>query len=119
MVLKTQTNYMASILRDNTYTHNVPRGKYMKKYENSSNLLVYIIIKDINPREGCEQGAEFPAYKILTMSYTCIHESAITAKKGPLDLQTLYAPVQGNARAKKGEWVGRGVGVGGYGGLLV
>jgi hypothetical protein len=34
-----------------------------------------------------------------------------------LDLQTLYASVQGNARAKKGEWVGRGVG-GGYGGLL-
>jgi hypothetical protein len=28
------------------------------------------------------------------------------------DTQTLYAPVQGNARAKKGEWVGRGVGVG-------
>jgi hypothetical protein len=27
-----------------------------------------------------------------------------------LDLQTLYAPVQGNARAKKWEWVGRGVG---------
>jgi hypothetical protein len=24
--------------------------------------------------------------------------------------QTLYAPVQGNARAKKWEWVGRGVG---------
>ena len=42
---------------------------------------------------------------------------AITAKRGPLDLQTLYAPVQGNARAKKGEWVGRGVG-GGYGGTL-
>jgi hypothetical protein len=37
----------------------------------------------------------------------------------PLDTQTLYAPVQGSARAKKGEWVGRGVGVGGYGGLLV
>jgi hypothetical protein len=34
--------------------------------------------------------------------------SAITAKRGPLDLQTLYAPVQGNVRAKKGEWVGRG-----------
>jgi hypothetical protein len=32
---------------------------------------------------------------------------AITAERGPLDLQTLYAPVQGNARAKKGEWVGR------------
>jgi hypothetical protein len=43
---------------------------------------------------------------------------AITEKRGPLDLQTLYAPVQGNARAKKGEWVGRGLGVGGYGGPL-
>jgi hypothetical protein len=37
---------------------------------------------------------------------------AITGKRGPLDLQTLYAPVQGNARAKKWEWVGRGVGWG-------
>ena len=27
--------------------------------------------------------------------------------------------VQGNARAQKWEWVGRGVGVDGYGGLLV
>jgi hypothetical protein len=26
--------------------------------------------------------------------------------------QTLYVPVQGNARAKKREWVGRGVGWG-------
>jgi hypothetical protein len=39
-------------------------------------------------------------------------------KRDPLDLQTLYAPVQGNARAKKWEWVGRGVVGGGYGGLL-
>jgi hypothetical protein len=31
-------------------------------------------------------------------------------KKTPLTLQTLYAPVQGNARAKKQEWVGRGAG---------
>jgi hypothetical protein len=30
-------------------------------------------------------------------------------KERPLDLQTLYVPVQGNARAKKWEWVGRGV----------
>jgi hypothetical protein len=30
-------------------------------------------------------------------------------------MQTLYAPVQGNARAKKWEWVGRGV-WGGWGG---
>jgi hypothetical protein len=33
-------------------------------------------------------------------------------KERPLDLQTLYAPVQGNARAKKWEWVGRGAGEG-------
>jgi hypothetical protein len=32
-----------------------------------------------------------------------------------LDRQTLYAPVQENARAKKWEWVGREVGVGGGG----
>ena len=37
---------------------------------------------------------------------------SIPKKRGPLVLQTLYAPVQGNARAKKQEWVGRGVGVG-------
>jgi hypothetical protein len=35
---------------------------------------------------------------------------AITGKRGPLELQTLYAPVQGNARAKKWEYVGREVG---------
>jgi hypothetical protein len=29
-----------------------------------------------------------------------------------LDLQTLYAPVQGNTMAKKGQWVGRGLGGG-------
>jgi UDP-N-acetylenolpyruvoylglucosamine reductase len=34
---------------------------------------------------------------------------AIIEKRGPLVLQTLYASVQGNARAKKWEWVGRGV----------
>jgi hypothetical protein len=32
-------------------------------------------------------------------------------------MQTLYAPVQWNARAKKWDWVGRGIG-GGYGGHL-
>ena len=30
----------------------------------------------------------------------------------PLGIDTLYAPVQGNARAKKWEWVGRGAGQG-------
>ena len=41
--------------------------------------------------------------------------SAITGKRGPLDTQTLYAPVQRNARAKKWEWVGKGVGGKGMG----
>jgi hypothetical protein len=36
-------------------------------------------------------------------------------KERPMDLQTFYAPVQGNARAIKGEWVGRGVGEVGMG----
>jgi hypothetical protein len=40
---------------------------------------------------------------------------AISGKRGPLVVQTLYASVQGNARAKKWEWVGRGVCVGGGG----
>jgi hypothetical protein len=42
----------------------------------------------------------------------------ISRKRGPLVIQTLYASVQGNARAKKWEWVGRGVGGEGYGGIL-
>jgi hypothetical protein len=36
--------------------------------------------------------------------------SAIIGKRGPLVLQTLYAPVLAKARAKKWEWVGRGAG---------
>ena len=36
--------------------------------------------------------------------------SAIIGKRGPLVLQTLYASVQRNTKAKKWEWVGRGVG---------
>jgi hypothetical protein len=32
-----------------------------------------------------------------------------------MNFKTLYAPVQGNARAKKWEWVGRGVGGKGVG----
>jgi hypothetical protein len=34
---------------------------------------------------------------------------AISGKRGPLDTQTLYAPVQGNARTKKNGngWVGK------------
>ena len=42
---------------------------------------------------------------------------AISVKRGSLVLQTLYASVQGNARAKKWEWVGGGVGGGAGGGL--
>ena len=46
--------------------------------------------------------------------YQKMDQLAIIGKRGPLVLQTLYASVQGNARAKKWEWVGRGV-VGGMG----
>jgi hypothetical protein len=38
--------------------------------------------------------------------------AVIIGKRGPLVLQNVYAPVQGNARAKKWEWVGRGAGRG-------
>ena len=40
--------------------------------------------------------------------YQKMAKLATIGKRGPLVLQTLYAPVQGNARAKKWEWVGRG-----------
>jgi hypothetical protein len=43
---------------------------------------------------------------------------AISVKRGPLVVQTLYASVQGNARTKRWECIGGGVGVGGCGGLL-
>jgi hypothetical protein len=41
-----------------------------------------------------------------------------SGKRGPLVVQTLYAPVQENARARKWEWVCGGVGVGRSGELL-
>jgi hypothetical protein len=43
---------------------------------------------------------------------------SVEREAGPFVLQTLSASVQGNARAKKWEWVGRGVGGGAGGGLL-
>ena len=63
--------------------------------------------------EDCENG---PCRSLASESL--VHQQPqllCSAKRGPLDLQTLDAPVQGNARAKKGEWVGRvlgGVGMG-------
>jgi hypothetical protein len=53
--------------------------------------------------------------KQSTHFYMLCIQLAITGKRGPLDTQTLYAPVQGDARAKKWEWVGREVGGGGLG----
>jgi hypothetical protein len=41
--------------------------------------------------------------------YQKMAQLAISGKRGPLVMLTLYASVQGNARAKKWEWVGRGV----------
>ena len=37
-----------------------------------------------------------------------VSKDGLVGKRGPLDTQTLYALVQGNARAKKWEWEGRG-----------
>jgi hypothetical protein len=37
---------------------------------------------------------------------------AFIGKRGPFVLPTLYALIQGNARPKKWEWMGRGVGGG-------
>ena len=51
----------------------------------------------------------------LTSTPELLSLAAYVSKRGPLDLETLYAPVQGNARAKKGEWVGRGLGGEGMG----
>jgi hypothetical protein len=41
-----------------------------------------------------------------------------SVERGPLVMQTLSASVEGNARAKRWEWVGGGVGVGGCRQLL-
>jgi hypothetical protein len=47
--------------------------------------------------------------------YQKMAKLAIIGKRGPFVLQTLYASEQGDTRAKKWEWVGRGVGgVGDY-----
>jgi hypothetical protein len=47
-------------------------------------------------------------YSFNTYNMTVLHTPlSIIGKRGPLVLQTLYALVQGNARAKKWEWVGR------------
>jgi hypothetical protein len=40
-------------------------------------------------------------------------------KERPIGHANFICPSTGERQAKKGEWVGRGVGVGGYGGLLV
>ena len=44
---------------------------------------------------------------MINLKKILLHE---LGKRGPLVLQTLDASIQGNARAKKWEWVGRGVG---------
>jgi hypothetical protein len=40
-------------------------------------------------------------------------------KERPIEHINFVCPSTGERQGKKGEWVGRGVGVGGYGGLLV
>ena len=58
---------------------------------------------------GYPKKYSIPAYREGTPGFSKVWMSAITGKRGPLVMQTLCAPVQGNARAKKWEWVGRGV----------
>jgi hypothetical protein len=48
--------------------------------------------------------------ELLTLAaYVSKDGLVITGKRGPLDTQTVYAPVQGNTRDKKNgnEWVGK------------
>jgi hypothetical protein len=40
-------------------------------------------------------------------------------KERPIGLANFICPSTGERQGQKGDWVGRGVGVGGYGGLLV
>jgi hypothetical protein len=47
-----------------------------------------------------------------------VSEDGLVGNRGPLVVQTLYESGQGNSRAKKWEWVGRGVGGGLYVGRL-
>jgi hypothetical protein len=51
-----------------------------------------------------------PSYEPWNMKYKTIKSYFKYTNEPVLKLQTLYAPVQGNARAKKGEWVGRELG---------
>jgi hypothetical protein len=62
--------------------------------------------------------AQYPLELVSLAAY--VSEDGLVSHqwRGPLVLQTLYAPVQGNARAKKWEWVGGRVGGGARGGLL-
>jgi hypothetical protein len=56
-----------------------------------------------------EQHYELTSIPELVSLAACESEDGLVShhrKRGPLDLQTLYAPVQGNVRAKKWEWVG-------------
>jgi hypothetical protein len=46
----------------------------------------------------------------LMFTLTLSFQTKGSVKKSLLVLQTLYAPIQENARAKKQEWLGRGAG---------
>jgi hypothetical protein len=49
------------------------------------------------------------------VEYVPVVMAKSSLKRGPLVVQTLYASVLGNAKAKKWEWVGSGVGGEGMG----
>jgi hypothetical protein len=110
-------------------------GKLGKKYvlvlKKGTMFLSSLYILDISPLSDLElvkihsQSVGGP-FVLLTVSFALqklcnfilLLNFAISGKRGPLVVQTLYALVQGNARAKNWEWVGNGVGGGACGGLL-
>ena len=89
--------------------------RWKLKVESQSFLIcISLMIKDVEHFFRCFSATnQYPqsSYLQLHMQQK-MAQSAITGKRGPLVLQTLYAPVQGNARAMKWEWVGRGAGRG-------
>ena len=50
--------------------------------------------------------------ELMSLAAYVAEDGLVGHQRDPLVLQTFYAPVQGNERAKKWEWVGRGAGRG-------
>jgi hypothetical protein len=86
-------------------------------YRESSDSRTQKVDQSSRLLDNCPEKESLPAESALTtrnkervgLSGVLTEAKRIFGKRGFLILQTLYAPLQGNARAKKWEWVGRGV----------